>query len=149
MHDRGFRRWVVLGALTSASWLVAACGLLPQQPGNDSFEPGQVRDPALAGYNGTIKDIPTSIDPRTPQTDGTQGRSLLMDSGERALREQRGEEGVGGGGPAPVPGSPLYMNQGAQGGALRPSRELPAAQVPPMKSSEPSSPDSRPQVHPK
>jgi hypothetical protein len=146
MHDSGFRRWGVLGALASASWLVMACGALPQQPGNDSYAPGLVRGPAQAGYNGTIRDIPTSIDPRTPQTDGVSGRTLPMDLGERALRQQ---QGVGGSGPAPVPGSPMYMNLGALGGALRPSRELPAAQVPPMKSSEPSSPDSRPQVHSK
>jgi hypothetical protein len=126
-----------------------ACGALPQQPGNDSYEPGLVRGPAQAGYNGTIRDLPTSIDPRTPRTDGMSGRSLPMDLGERALRQQQGETGTGGGGPAPIPGSPMYMGLGAYGGALRPSRELPAAQVPPMKSSEPSSPDARPQLHPK
>ncbi|QRN98678.1 hypothetical protein JRI60_06425 [Archangium violaceum] len=149
MHDGGFKRWVVCGVLASASWLVSACGVLPQQAGNSSYEPGFVRSPAQSGYNGTIKDIPTSIDPRTPQTEGTPGRSLAMDVGERALRQQQGQEGVGGGGPAPVPGSPMYKELGAEGGALRPSRELPDAQVPPTKSSEPSSPDTRPQLNPK
>ncbi|HYO58603.1 hypothetical protein [Archangium sp.] len=129
MHDSGFKRWVVLGVLASASWWVAACGALPQQPGNDSFHPGFVRNPAQAGYNGTIQDIPTSIDPRTPEKDGTPGRSLLMDSGERALLEARGLGGSGSAPPASGPeGGPLYDGLGVEGGIIAPSNELPAAQ---------------------
>jgi hypothetical protein len=129
MHDSGFKRWVVLGALASASWLVSACGVLPQQPGNETFSPGFVRDPAQAGYNGTIRDIPTSIDPRTPEKDGTPGRSLMMDPGEQALMGPQG--GLGGSGstpPAPGPeGGPLYDQLGAEGSIIAPSNEVPAA----------------------
>jgi hypothetical protein len=31
------------------------------------------------GYNGTIADVGSSIDPRTPETEGTPGRSLMTD----------------------------------------------------------------------
>jgi hypothetical protein len=116
MHDSGFRRWVVLGVLASASWLVAACGVLPQNAGNSTFRPGLVHDPAQSGYNGTIKDLPTSIDPRTPQTFGTQGRSLTMDLGERALLQQQG--------------------MGGSGQVSTPSREEPAAESLPGKSDQ-------------
>ncbi len=129
MHESGFRRWVVWGALVSASWLMPACGLLPQQPGNESYSPGFARNPAQAGYNGTIKDLGSSIDPRTPQTEGTPGRSLLMDAGERALFEQ--QQGRGGSGPASTSSpesGPLYPELGAEGGLGDPTRKRPAAQ---------------------
>lgn len=97
MHDSGWRRWRMWGALVPASWLVTACGVLPQNAGNESYHPGFVREgPAQAGYNGTIQQLPTSIDPRTPEKAGTSGRSLPMDLGERALREQQGKGGSGG-----------------------------------------------------
>jgi hypothetical protein len=117
MHDSGFKRWVVLGALASASRLVSACGVLPQQ--GDTFEvsPGFARSPEQTGYNGTIRDIHTSIDPRTPEAQGTPGRSLPMDPGERALWEaQRGLGGSGSTPPAPGPeGGPLYEELGTEG----------------------------------
>jgi hypothetical protein len=130
MHDGGFRRWVMVGALASASWLGAACGGLPQNAGNETFNPGQVRDPAQSGYNGTIKDLPTSIDPRTPQTDGTPGRSLAMDPGERALREQ---QGLGGSGEIS-----RDLERGADGNLDNPSRQEPAAHSLPGKSDRPA-----------
>jgi hypothetical protein len=130
MHDGGFRRWVMWGALASAAWLVSACGALPQNSGNETFRPGQARDPAQAGYNGTIKDIPTSIDPRTPEKDGTPGRSLALDLGERALREQQGQGGSG-----QASGS---LEQGAQGSLYTPTRQEPAAQSIPGKSDRPA-----------
>ncbi|HEX8822966.1 MAG TPA: hypothetical protein VF794_23765, partial [Archangium sp.] len=104
MHN-GFKRWMVWGALASASWWVAACGALPQQAGNESYKPGAVekKSGAEAGYNGTIKDIPTSIDPRTPKTNGTPGRSLAMDPGEQALLESRGLGGSGSSSTPPAP----------------------------------------------
>ncbi|MFY0571603.1 hypothetical protein ACN28E_48340 [Archangium lansingense] len=117
MHDSGFKRWMVLGALASASWLVSACGALPQQGNTYAVAPGFVRPAEQAGYNGTIRDIPTSIDPRTPEADGVQGRSLRMDAGERALLGA--EQGLGGSGstpPAQGPeGGPLYEETGAEG----------------------------------
>ena len=136
MHDSGFRRWVVMGVLASASWLVAACGALPQQPGNESFAPGGERTPAQTGYNGTIKDIPTSIDPRTPEKEGTTGRSLAMDNGERALLEQ---QGMGGSGPAAIyyPGrGPAYEGMGAHGSLYDPTRQRPAAESIPGQATE-------------
>jgi len=131
MHDRRLKRWVVLGALASASWWMAACGKLPQQPGNESYNPGFERSPeqTQALYNGTIQDIPTSIDPRTPDKAGTAGRSLAMDPGEQALNDMRG--GMGGSGtvpPAPGPeGGVQYEGLGSMGSAIAPSREFPAA----------------------
>jgi hypothetical protein len=132
MHDRRFKRWVVVGVLASASWLGAACGKLPQNAGNESYNVGFERSPeqTQALYNGTIKDIPTSIDPRTPDKAGTPGRSVAMDPGEQALLEMRGEA-VGGSGstpPAPGPeGGVQYEGLGSMGSAIAPSREFPAA----------------------
>jgi len=130
MHDSGFKRWMVWGALASASWLVSACGVLPKQ--GDTFEvaPGFTRSPAQTGYNGTIKDIPTSIDPRTAEAKGTPGRSLLLDPGERARLEAQGAMGGSGSAPpAPGPeGGPQYEELGAEGSVIAPSRELPASQ---------------------
>ncbi len=130
MHDNGFRRWVMLGALASASWLVAACGALPDYPGNATYRPGLTRSPEQSGYNGTITDNPTSIDPRTPQTAGTQGRSLAMDPGQRALLEQQGQGGSGQGAGG--------LEQGAGGSLYTPTRQEPAAQTLPGKSDSPA-----------
>jgi len=131
MHDSGFKRWVVLGALASASWLVTACGALPKQGDTYEVAPGFARSPAQTGYNGTIRDIPTSIDPRTPEAQGTPGRSLLLDPGERALLEAQGSAMGGSGSTPPAPGpegGPLYEELGAQGSSIAPSNEVPAAQ---------------------
>ncbi|PTL81401.1 hypothetical protein [Vitiosangium sp. GDMCC 1.1324] len=132
MHDRGFKRWWVVGALASASWLVAACGALPRTGGNYEVPPGFVREPSLAGYNGTIRDIPDSIDPRTPDKNGTQGRSLRMDAGERALLQRLGETGLGG--------------SGAAGKGVGPSNEKPAAQSLPGETREPSGQKTNPLI---
>jgi hypothetical protein len=124
MRDSGFKRWVVLGVLVSASGWVAACGLLPQQPGNESYAPGFDRSPELSGYNGTIQDLPTSIDPRTPETSGTPGRSLAMDPGERALLESRGMGGSGSTPPAQgSEGGSQYEGQGAGGRNEGPAKQ--------------------------
>jgi hypothetical protein len=138
MHESGFKRWVVLGALASASWLVAGCGVLPRSGGDYAVAPGFVRESAQAGFNGTIQQLHSSIDPRTPQTAGTPGRSLAMDLGERALSEQVGR---GGSGSAPLfrPGEgAAYEGLGAQGAQYDSSRQQPAAESSPGKSTEPS-----------
>jgi hypothetical protein len=145
MHDRRLKRWVVLGVLASASGWMAACGKLPQQPGNESYNPGFERSPeqTRALYNGTIQDIPTSIDPRTPDKAGTPGRSLAMDPGEQALIEMRGGA-VGGSGtvpPAPGPeGGVQYEELGSMGSVIAPSREFPAAQG--MENDRPTNPNT-------
>nr|AYM53849.1 hypothetical protein [Archangium sp.] len=120
MHDSGFKRWMVWGGLASASWLVSACGALPKQGDTYVVAPGFARSPAQSGYNGTIRDNPTSIDPRTPEAQGTQGRSLLMDPGERALLEAQGGAMGGSGSTPPAQGpegGPVYEELGTEGGA--------------------------------
>lgn len=100
MYERGFRsrRGWVLGALASAS-LLSACGILPEeQQGEYVIPPGTPRGVEELGYNETIEDLPTSIDPRTPEAMGTPGRSLREDLGERALREEREAAAIGGAG---------------------------------------------------
>ncbi|QRK09851.1 hypothetical protein JQX13_07005 [Archangium violaceum] len=136
MHDRGFKRWGVLGALASAAWLVSACESA-QHPGNESFSPGFVRNPVQVGYNGTIKDIPTSIDPRTPQAEGTPGRSLPFDLGERALIEQRRQQGMGGSGAA-------YEAQGPESTMIAPANDEPAARSLPGENLEPADATQKP-----
>lgn len=139
MHDRGFKRWVVLGVLASASWLATACGSLPQQPGNESFSPGFVREPGpmQGGFNGTIKDNPTSIDPRTPEAQGTPGRSLAYDPGERAVRKQQGELGLGGSGST-------VEGQGPELRMIEPINEKPASMSIPGERLEPMGAKARP-----
>lgn len=123
MHDSGFKRWMVWGALASASWLVAACGVLPQSGDTYVVAPGFTRSPELTGYNGTIKDIPTSIDPRTAEAKGTPGRSLLLDPGEQALLESQGAMGGSGSTPpAPGPeGGPQSEERGTEGSTIAPT----------------------------
>jgi len=141
MRNSGFK-WMVWGALASAAAGVVGCGVLPQQAGNDSYQPGFTRDPKVSLYNGTIEQLPTSIDPRTPDKQGTPNRSLAMDNGERALLEQRQSKSkdmaTGGSGPAPVPGSTPYMGLGASGSVIAPSNQLPAAQSSPSSRVEPT-----------
>jgi hypothetical protein len=139
MRDSGFK-WMVWGVLASAAGVVG-CGVLPQQAGNDSYQPGFTRDPKVSLYNGTIEQIPTSIDPRTPDKQGTPNRSLAMDNGERALlgqRQSKSEMATGGSGPAPVPGATPYMGLGASGSVIAPSNQLPAAQSFPSGRAEPT-----------
>lgn len=138
MHKSGLSRWVVRGVLVSAACAASACGWLPQQPGNDSFQPGFARAPDVHLSNGTIEQNPTSIDPRTPALEGTANRSLMMDRGQEAmLTPIMREEGVGGSGPAPLPGQPSYEALGAAGSVIAPSNQLPASMRTPMNGGEP------------
>ena len=133
MHNSGLRRWVGRGVLVAAAWALSACGVLPQQAGNDTFQPGFTRGPDMPLYNGTIEQNPTSIDPRTPAKAGTEGRSLAMDRGQQALLNQElGGEGVGGSGMVFVPARPSYESLGAAGSVISPSNQLPAAQSLPV-----------------
>ncbi|MCE9670629.1 hypothetical protein LY474_22745 [Myxococcus stipitatus] len=119
MRERNFRRWTQVVALTvGAAWSVA-CGGLPETGGRQPDEPrgnafaqrgtqpealldmqGEVhaeKSPpwlmtADRGHNGTIKQIGSSIDPRTPKLDGQQNKSLHDDSG-KMMQTRYGAEG--------------------------------------------------------
>lgn len=113
MNFSGLRRWVGLGALAAAALVGAACGEIPRTGGNDPREPrenifGAPREPIARiqarqlatdrGYNGTIADLGSSIDPRTAEKAGVQGRSLPEDLAWQPAGKRPGEEGVGGSG---------------------------------------------------
>lgn len=135
MRQGDFKTWMKWGLLAAAVGTLGGCAELPQNAGNGTYKKGFVRGPDMPLYNGTIEDIPTSIDPRTPDKQGTPNRSLAMDLGERALLEQRegrrygsGVGGYGGSGPAPTPGMTPYKSLGAEGSMIAPSTQLPASQ---------------------
>jgi hypothetical protein len=135
MRQNNSRKWMTWGVLAAAVGLLGGCTKLPQGAGNGTYHKGFVRGPDMPLYNGTIADIPTSIDPRTPDKQGTPNNSLAMDPGERALLEQRegrkitsGVGGYGGSGPAPTPGMTPYKSLGAEGSMIAPSSQLPASQ---------------------
>jgi len=139
MRHGGLKKWMTWGVLASAVGLLGACGKLPQNAGNGTYEKGFTRGPDMPLYNGTIVDNPTSIDPRTPDKQGAQNNSLAMDEGERALRERQGmPSAYGGSGPAPTPGMTPYKSLGAQGSVIAPSSQLPAAQSIPGSTPEPA-----------
>ncbi len=86
-----------LGGAAAAALLSVGCGPLSRgQHGSEENQPPLTFFGALAhsertgdlsqyhvsgerGYNGTIADLGSSIDPRTPELMGTQGRSLMTD----------------------------------------------------------------------
>jgi hypothetical protein len=107
------------GVLVAASGMALACKGV-QQGGDYEIPPGQKRTPAQAGYNGTIQDIPTSIDPRTPETDGTPGRSLEVDLGTQRM------EGSGSGTGGMADDAAAYGGSGEVGSAQGPTRESPS-----------------------
>jgi hypothetical protein len=112
-----------LGGVASAVLLSVGCGRLVQTGGRDPMESPQsvfgalkrearggdldrYHYPSNRGYNGTIADLGSSIDPRTPETEGTPGRSRMLDitgyMGNPALvaatREARMSQAIGGSG---------------------------------------------------
>ncbi|QSQ22646.1 hypothetical protein JY651_47365 [Pyxidicoccus parkwayensis] len=110
MRERSFRRWGQGAALAVGVLLGAGCGGLPESGGKQpdesrgnafaqrghqpeaqrDMEGQQTSDARLApwtvptdrGYNSTIHQIGSSIDPRTPKTDGKQNNSLRDDAGK-------------------------------------------------------------------
>jgi len=113
MKFNGLRRWVGLGALASAALGGSACGVAPQMGGGDvrqaprTFfgaarekpEQGQERPlPTDRGYNGTIADVGSSIDPRTPEKDGVRNRSLPADLAWQKMGQRQNQQGLGGSG---------------------------------------------------
>jgi hypothetical protein len=113
MRQSGFRAWKVFGGL-AAALLSVGCGRLPDTGGPQPDSPpedffgGRVDrlSPDVyarahvstdRGYNGTIQQLGSSIDPRTPQRLGQQGNSLQVDvTGRPAPRAP--ELGIGGSG---------------------------------------------------
>jgi hypothetical protein len=55
---------------------------------------------ANRGYNGTIQQLGSSIDPRTPETGGMVGNSLQQDAAGGPLGQMNPELGIGGSGDA-------------------------------------------------
>jgi hypothetical protein len=104
MRQSGFRAWKVAGGLAFA--LVGlGCGYLPVTGGQDpqagprtfigSWEEPHHVSPDR-GYNGTIQQLGSSIDPRTPETEGMRGNSRLVDvTGRPAPSTQLGTGGSG------------------------------------------------------
>lgn len=122
MRQNGFRAWRVFGALAAAALLSAGCGYLPETGGHRTNDPpldffgGRVDGLTQAdyerlqyssdrGYNGTIQQLGSSIDPRTPEAAGTLGNSLMVDvTGRPAPAES--ELGIGGSGAVDELGEP-------------------------------------------
>ncbi|MFP2934403.1 hypothetical protein ACLESO_56675 [Pyxidicoccus sp. 3LG] len=103
------RRWSLVTVVGAGVLLGTACGPLPETGGRlpdegkkNFFEqrgeqPGALRDmegqeekqqlppwtiSVGRGYNATIKQVGSSIDPRTPKTDGKQNNSLQDNAGK-------------------------------------------------------------------
>jgi hypothetical protein len=107
-----------LGGLASAVLLSTACGRLPMTGGQRPEDPpkdffgGPVGPPSIEkdrqywypedrGYNGTIAQLGSSIDPRTPEAEGTPGRSRQEDvTGWMGPERVMTPQGIGGGGNA-------------------------------------------------
>lgn len=113
MKFSGLRRWVGLAALASGALVGAACGVSPRMGGETTREPPrtffganrespeQTGERQLAtdrGYNGTIQDIGSSIDPRTPDKQGVQNRSLPADLAWQRMGQGQSQQGLGGSG---------------------------------------------------
>lgn len=97
MKHSGFRRWMWLGGAASALVLSVGCGRMSRSGGGDNSDqpqltlfgslarderggdPNRFHVPADRGYNGTIAQLGSSIDPRTPEKLGTPGRTRLTD----------------------------------------------------------------------
>jgi hypothetical protein len=96
MNRKGIRRWVGMGGAVTALLLSVGCGRLPESGGAQPDAPrlsffkselhsvptSVYHDYQLSrdrGFNGTIADIGSSIDPRTPQKEGSPERTRLVD----------------------------------------------------------------------
>ncbi|NVJ27545.1 MULTISPECIES: hypothetical protein [Myxococcus] len=119
MRERNFRRWVQVAAVTVGVLGAVGCGALPETGGKQPdesrggpFAQRGIQPEALLdmqgnvhpeksppwlmvadrGHNGTIKDIGSSIDPRTPKLEGKQNNSLWDDKG-KMMQDRYGIEG--------------------------------------------------------
>jgi hypothetical protein len=69
--------------------------------GANRESPEQTRERQLTtdrGYNGTIHDVGSSIDPRTPDKQGVQNRSLPVDLAWQRMGQRQNQQGLGGSG---------------------------------------------------
>jgi hypothetical protein len=117
MRQSGFRAWKVLSGLAAVALLGVGCGRLPEtgayeQPGSPKtffatkprdVQQGQVHVSPHRGYNGTIQQIGSSIDPRTPERDGMRDNSRMVDVTGRPAPST--ELGIGGSGRVGEPNS--------------------------------------------
>lgn len=87
MRQSGFRAWKVFGGL-ALGLLAVGCKYLPDTGGGDPEAGprtfiGTFKEPrhvsADRGFNGTIQQIGSSIDPRTPEKAGMQNNSRMED----------------------------------------------------------------------
>lgn len=104
MRQSGFRAWKVVGGLAVAL-LGVGCRYLPETGGHDpqgaprtfigTWKEHRHVSPDR-GYNGTIQDLGSSIDPRTPEKEGMRGNSRRVDvTGRPAPSTQLGTGGSG------------------------------------------------------
>lgn len=116
MRQSGFRAWKALGGLVAVALLGVGCGELPMTGGRRPNDPPQsviatevhhvpsdfyqrFQYSPDRGYNGTIADIGSSIDPRTPEKQGVPNRSRQVDvTGRPAPSTSESELGIGGSG---------------------------------------------------
>jgi hypothetical protein len=142
MRQSGFRAWVVLGGL-AAALLGVGCGRLPDTGGTRPDDPhrnffetegphhhedywSQFHYSANRGYNGTIQDVGSSIDPRTPQATGRLNNSRQVDvTGRPAPSTSETEIGIGGSGNLGEPKGPSDLGwRSRRGFDLRPTHEF-------------------------
>jgi len=122
MRQSGFRAWKVFGGLAVAAVLSVGCGYLPDTGGRRPEDPpedffgGRVGSLSEAdyeqrhysadrGYNGTIQQLHSSVDPRTSETEGKVGNSRREDVTGRPAPAGP-ELGIGGSGDARNVGEP-------------------------------------------
>lgn len=148
MRERSLRRWSQAAVVAVGVLLGTGCGGLPETGGKQPDEPrggafaqrgeqaealrnmeGQVQKDQLPphmktagrGYNGTIRQIGSSIDPRTPQTDGQQNASIWDDPGKMMQDRYSSQGGATyspttqglGGEDGAEQGNSTYRNRGA------------------------------------
>ncbi len=140
MRHTGFRGWIGRVAVLA---LGVGCGGLPQTGGERPTDPQEnffgtpvdTRSPEFSsryqypvdeGYNGTIADLGSSIDPRTPEAAGTPGRSRRQDitgyMGPEATERETGP-GFGGSGSAGQGEGPSDMGWRSRRGNAQPAPE--------------------------
>jgi hypothetical protein len=132
MRQRGFRAGKVFSGLAAVALLSVGCGKLPATGGQHPDDPprnflgtkmrnvppdfySRFQYPQDRGYNGTIQSIGSSIDPRTPEREGTRGNSRQTDVTGRPAPAGP-ELGIGGSGYSGEPQGPSDLGWRARRG---------------------------------